>query len=37
MKLTEILSEYEIKTDLEAEDKMEAIEELMVVFHGKSR
>jgi len=29
MKLTEILSEYEIKTDLEAEDKMEAIEELI--------
>jgi len=29
MKLTEILSEYEIKIDLEAEDKMEAIEELI--------
>ena len=29
MKLSEILSEYEIKIDLEAEDKMESIEELI--------
>ena len=28
MKLSEILSEYEIKIDLEAEDKLESIEEL---------
>ena len=29
MKLSEILNEYEIKTNLEAEDKLEAIEELV--------